>query len=560
MRSVATNKKEVVRSKRRHMSSSILSLKPGHDGSIAHISDGQLQFSVEAEKDAYPRYSAINAELVLHALALVPSVPDILCISGFLKGGYFPEPPVAAGYYGWDESAIQLGETSFLGKRLPTFSSSHERSHLMCGYGLSPFPQGEPCYALVWEGNIGSFYEIDEWVRVHRIGEVLSEPGVKYSFLFMVGDPTSNGQYRPGDAGKLMALAAFGRDDPITAEEQALIELILSRRNLVMSTPKEEVRWSVVHNAGVESVVFKSIARKFSDAMFERFYQFAKMHLRKRLPLVITGGCGLNCEWNTRWLDCGLFADVFVPPCTNDSGSAIGTAIDAQLRFDGSAKLQWSVYAGMGFAADCSIHRDYERRPFSFESVAEFLAAGNVVAWVQGRYEMGPRALGNRSILASPFDERVRDRLNRIKTRESYRPIAPVCLVDELPHIADSHVPSPYMLKFYRMTTPALPAVTHVDGSARFQTVDQDQNGPLWSLLHAFRRKTGFGVLCNTSLNSKGRGCINKMSDLAPYCQATGVDGIVIGNEFYVRTRARSSYPETGRALGLMMRRDCQAV
>ena len=102
-----------------------LSFKPGHDGSIAHIQVRQLRFSFEAEKDSNPRY----------ALAVVPSLPDVVCLSGWSKGFYFPEPSIGAGYYGCDESGVQITEQSFLGKRIPLFSSTHERSHLLCGYG-----------------------------------------------------------------------------------------------------------------------------------------------------------------------------------------------------------------------------------------------------------------------------------------------------------------------------------------------------------------------------------------------------------------------------------------
>lgn len=527
------------------MSISLLSFKPGHDGSIAYIADKRLVFSYEAEKDSFPRYYPTTPDLLVQAGALVDATPDVICISGWIKGFHSVETPLSAGYYGFDHSHTQISKTRFFGKELEVFSSTHERSHIMCGYGLSPFEQGEPCYVLVWEGNIGDFYEVDEAVTVHHLGRVLEDPGNKYSFLFSIGDPKFpplKAHHRFEDAGKLMALAAFSDRKPATEEERELIESILAKKSILLSTSKHEFRDYQVYNAGVESDIFKNVAGKFSDALFDRFYRFAKDHLPKRLPLIITGGCGLNCEWNSKWRDCGLFRDVFVPPCTNDTGSAIGTAVDAQLYYEHNAKISWTVYSGQEFEDDMPVGAPYVKQEFSYSAIADFLSSNRVLAWVQGRCEMGPRALGNRSILASPLDPQMHKRLNQIKEREAYRPIAPVCLESEAARISTSGLPSPHMLYFYSITTSALPAITHCDGSARLQTVTEDDNGRLFGLLQAFKQKTGFGVLCNTSLNFKGRGFINRTSDLFAYCDDKLIDGIVIGDQFYVRCDVDSIY------------------
>jgi hydroxymethyl cephem carbamoyltransferase len=519
------------------MSLSILSLKPGHDGSIAHIHNQELQFSLEAEKDSFPRYAAITPNLLMQAFSLVDSPPDVVCVSGWVKGFHSIEAPLASGYFGSDHSTTMTTKGTFFGKAVHYFSSTHERSHLLCGYGLSPFEQGEPCYALVWEGNIGDFYEIDEDVNIHHLGRILEDPGNKYSFLFAVGDPhfpKNNGHIRFEDAGKLMALTAFSKRGPASVQEQEVIDFILSRKSILLSTSKDALKDYPIFNCGVESDTFKSLAGKFSDALFDNFYRFVKSKVTKKLPLIITGGCGLNCDWNSRWRDCGLFRDVFVPPCTNDTGSAIGTAVDAMLFYEKKAKVRWSVYAGTEFEQDTSPSPQFVEREFSYSNVADFLAHDRVIAWVQGRYEMGPRALGNRSLLASPLHASMCDRLNVIKQREAYRPIAPVCLEADIGQLADSSELSPYMLHFYKVTSKLLPAVTHVDRSARFQTVNESQNEPLFRLLNSFKKKTGVGVLCNTSLNFKGKGFINRTSDLVKYCEETGIDGLVIGERFFV--------------------------
>jgi hydroxymethyl cephem carbamoyltransferase len=137
--------------------------------------------------------------------------------------------------------------------------------------------------------------------------------------------------------------------------------------------------------------------------------------------------------------------------------------------------------------------------------------------------------------LAEPFSSETRDRLNEIKKREGYRPIAPVCRIEDVGSVFDRDFVDPYMLYFRRALTDRLPAVTHVDGTARCQTVDRQTNPALHRLLTAFGQRQGIGVLCNTSLNFKGLGFINKMSDLVKYCEQQGVDDFVVGRWWYQR-------------------------
>jgi hydroxymethyl cephem carbamoyltransferase len=230
---------------------------------------------------------------------------------------------------------------------------------------------------------------------------------------------------------------------------------------------------------------------------------------------------------------------VFVPPCPNDSGSAIGTAIDACAALTGEPYIDWSVYSGLEFDHDAQPDpARWERLALDERAVAEALEAGRVFAWVQGRWEIGPRALGNRSLLAEPFDPRMKDRLNEIKQREGYRPIAPCCRLEDVAKAFVDDFEDPYMLYFNRVRTDELGAVTHVDGSARVQTVTAQTNERLYRLLSAFAERRGLGVLCNTSLNYKGFGFINRMSDLIAYCEERGVDDMVVGDVWYRQPEA----------------------
>lgn len=514
----------------------ILSFKPGHDGHVAYIKNQSLEFSIEAEKDSWPRYASISPSLHLRSLNYVDEVPDVVAISGWVKGFHSISPAVEGGYFGHDENTIVDREEKLFGKNVRFFSSSHERSHVMCAYGLSPYPQGKPCYALTWEGNIGAFYRVDENVNITKIGDVMEDPGNKYAFLYALADPAfplTTGQFRFEDAGKLMALVSYGEPGPASLAEQEVIDRILAQKSILLTLNKRDLASSPFFNIGVESQEFKNLARKFSDQLFERFHAFARENLREGLPLLISGGCGLNCDWNTLWRESGLFEDVFIPPCTNDSGSAIGTAVDALRHYTGKAKIDWSVYAGEHFIMDEVPHVGIKGVPLDLHHVAKFINDGNVVAWVQGRYEIGPRALGNRSLLAAPFTRETHARLNEIKQREGFRPIAPICMIEEVPKHFDCDKPSPYMLHFQKLTTDALPAITHVDGSARLQSVTANQNPILYELLAQFREQTGYGVMCNTSLNFKGTGFINRMSDLVRYAVDHKLDGMVVNDQFY---------------------------
>jgi hydroxymethyl cephem carbamoyltransferase len=218
---------------------------------------------------------------------------------------------------------------------------------------------------------------------------------------------------------------------------------------------------------------------------------------------------------------------------------AIGTAIDSLLALTGDPYIDWDVYGGLEFEWDrVPDPLLWRRRDLDEKALADALAGGRICAWVQGRAEIGPRALGNRSLLAEPFNPATHNRLNEIKQREGYRPIAPCCRVEDLGKTFDRDFEDPYMLYFRMVRSNRFKAVTHVDGSARCQTVSKESNKPLHDLLTAFADRNGIGMLCNTSLNFKHKGFINKMSDLQEYCRARGVDDMVVGDAWFERRQS----------------------
>lgn len=518
----------------------ILSYNPGHDGTVAFLQDSRLIMSIEAEKDSNYRYSSLSITNVLDAIGELDELPDVICMGGWWPRDhheYLYGSPNKVGYRGVSKDDVIVSQRRFLRRKVDYFSSSHERSHILCAFGMSSLPKGTPCYALIWEGEIGAFYEIDSKLNITLLADVLNQPGNRYGLLYGLADPTfpKDGDYpRSSDAGKLMALASFSNRSTPSADEKKLLSFLLDGPFQKLST-YDSLEQAPHLNVGLEDPEFRNFSGIYSNAIFDVFYQFARKNLKRKQPLVIGGGCGLNCDWNTKWRETGLFSEVFVSPVANDSGSAIGTAIDAQFRFTGNPKIEWDVYSGLIFRPDGPFNLGkYDIHSTDYGRIADMLANDLILGWVSGRYEIGPRALGNRSILAAPFRDSTRIRLNEIKQREQFRPIAPVCLQDDAEKWFGCNHESPYMLFTHRSTTDALAAVTHVNGTARIQTVTSATNKCLYDLLVAFKAHTGYGVLCNTSLNFKGKGFINNIVDLDLYAIERGLDGFVVEGQAYL--------------------------
>jgi hydroxymethyl cephem carbamoyltransferase len=527
----------------------ILAMKPGHDGSIAYIEDGKLLFCLEAEKDSFPRYDSIHPTLVEQAMAMAPAPPDVVAVGGWHKQIAHWYTSVGSGYFGPDTFTIDSG--SFCGQPVTRFSSTHERSHIYMATAMAPAALVEECVVLVWEGVFGAFYHWRDYGRSITRNHVMHAPGARYSGLYAIADEhhrDDDPQPRHEYAGKLMALAAYAQHGDINPAEKNCVDRLLANDRIEDFYPFRKAAYAdtPVYNIGVHTPVLHQAARYLTDRIFDTFLEAAKTSMPGGLPLLISGGCGLNCEWNRRWRQCGHFSDVFVPPCTNDSGSAIGTAADAQTQLGGPCRIDWDVYAGADLIDDLGQdHPGWQRAHLDLPTVAELLENGEIVAWATGRCEIGPRALGHRSLLASPLLPEMKDRLNAIKRRENYRPIAPICRHEELDLWFDNACEDPYMLGFADVRTPALRAVTHVDGTARVQSVRATQEPVVHSLLTEFQRRTGYGVLCNTSLNHHGTGFINRRHDLLRYCEEKGIHHAIANNDHYRYTRSPRR-PEQG--------------
>jgi carbamoyltransferase len=253
--------------------------------------------------------------------------------------------------------------------------------------------------------------------------------------------------------------------------------------------------------------------------------------------LCLTGGVALNSVMNGKILKSGLFEKVFVPPNPGDSGTCIGSALVA-LGTTTLASPPTHAYFGERYSGpdikrcleDIGIH--FTRHENIEEVAARLLESGKILGWFQGRAEMGPRALGNRSILADPRGAETKDIVNRrIKHREWFRPFAPVVIENEASKWFELKVPSPYMLfvsPVIDQQRQILPATTHRDGTARVQTINEEQNPRLHRLLREFQKLTDVPVLLNTSFNVMGEPIVNSPRDAISTLLATELDYVVL--------------------------------
>ncbi len=276
-------------------------------------------------------------------------------------------------------------------------------------------------------------------------------------------------------------------------------------------------------------------------------------HLAERTGsanLCYAGGVALNCVANGRLLREGPFARLFVPPAAGDDGGSLGAAALAHVRLSGerpAAKPMTRADHGPAYDAGRALAGSgLAAEPYVPDSVAARLEAGQVIGWYSGRMEFGPRALGHRSILADPRDPGMRERLNRqVKRREAFRPFAPSVLAGHASEHLDLDHPSPFMLETCQVRSPVgLPAVTHVDGSCRPQTVDPAVEPRYAELLAAFHRRTGCPVLLNTSLNVAGEPIACTPTDALLTMAAAGLDALVLDDVVVERAALPAGLPE----------------
>ena len=255
--------------------------------------------------------------------------------------------------------------------------------------------------------------------------------------------------------------------------------------------------------------------------------------------LTMAGGTALNCVANSRIWRETPFEEVWVQPASGDSGTALGAALHLAQEAGELGAPQPTAALGRSWSGEeLAQWLSTAQVPFTTPEdlageVADILADNGVIAWFDGRSEFGPRALGRRSLLANPMHSDNRERLNDVKGREQFRPVAPMVLEERAGEIfAGGPMPSPFML-FVHDVAPEwrerIPTVTHVDGTARIQTVNDEDNAGIAALLRAFDDRTGVPVVVNTSLNTAGRPMVDDPRDALELFGSAPVAALVLG-------------------------------
>jgi carbamoyltransferase len=356
------------------------------------------------------------------------------------------------------------------------------------------------------------------------------------------------GFLRSSDEYKVMALASYGaprfldelRAAVYTTGDGGFHTDPVDWQSLVKRRSETE-EWTPDH-----ADLAASVQHRLEEVLFELT---GWLHDRTgNRVLTLAGGVALNCVANTRLFDEGPYDDIWVQPAAGDSGTALGGALHVARAEGDLTGAMPGADLGRGWR-DAELEAwlttarvAFERPADVAEEVAQCLADNGVVAWFQGRSEYGPRALGRRSLLAHPGHEKNLERLNDVKGREQFRPVAPMCLAERASRIfSRGPLPSRYMLFVHdvaREWRDRIPAVVHVDGTSRVQTVHADDEPLLHRMIEGFERRTGLPVVINTSLNTAGRPMVDDPRDALECFGSAPVDLLAIGPFVVRRPRA----------------------
>ena len=459
----------------------------------------------------------------------------------------------------WVKEEIRKHLRGFEGKII---FPDHHMSHAAYSYFTSPFKES----AILTIDGVGEWtttalgYAQDTTIKLTNDIRWPHSLGLFYSaFTYFLGFQVNEGEY------KLMGLSSYGKPKYYDLILKELID-VKSDGSIHLNMKYFAFTYDKVMTSQKFSELFGISPRKEDSKPEQMHYDIGasaqlvledvllkmanNVHKKTNMKnLCLGGGVALNGVANYRILKEGPFENIHIPPSPGDGGSAIGCAQFSHYCYlknkrvieqDSAKRIQNNVYVGpsygneeiKSFLESNKIGYQFLERNQLLESTAKRISEGNVVGWYQGSMEWGPRALGNRSILADPRDGKMKDVLNeKIKHRESFRPFAPAILEEYVSEYFDLNIPSPYMLLVAKVKKPdKIPAVTHVDGTGRLQTVSKEANPLFYDLINEFYKITGIPVVVNTSMNVKGEPIVNTPEEAHKMLLKTEMDYLVMGN------------------------------
>jgi carbamoyltransferase len=451
-----------------------------HDASMSLIKDGEILFSGHAERYSKQKNDwYINDSLTKDALQY--GIPD--CIA------YYEKPLLKAsrlflkGGSGEWKPRFDLPD-------IPRKSFSHHYSHAAAGYYTSKFNDA----VVVVLDSIGEYNTSTIWTGESNKIKLKYKKNYPVSFgLFYSAFTQLIGLMPNQEEYIMMGMAAYG---DWTKHYKRVNEYFPSHNIQKYNFHKGITDWGWV-NSEQDKFDIAAAVQVVYEQRLNDFMRMAKTITGKD-NLVFMGGCALNSSANT--LLWNIFNDVWIMPNPGDAGSSLGAAAALY-----GKHLEWKdPYLGYGLG---------EKYPV--QQIVDGILKDGIVAVATGRAEYGPRALGNRSILADPRDPEVKNKVNLIKQRELFRPFAPVVMAEHASEWFDMNFESPYMQYTVKCLKPEkIPSVVHADGTSRVQTVSKGQHLGLWTVLEKFYKITGVPVLLNTSLNIKGQPLLNDENDI----------------------------------------------
>jgi carbamoyltransferase len=416
----------------------------------------------------------------------------------------------------------------------------HHVAHAASAHFASPFERSS-VLVLDGRGERTSYLAARYTNGKHR---VLATQELPHSLGIMYEEATAHlGFKRSSDEYKVMALASYGEPVWLPALREAVrttgdggFTVAPIDWSSFVPPRREDDEWGPEH-----ANLAASVQKRLEEALLD-LARWLHAQTGER-GLTMAGGVALNCVANSRLASEGPFDEIWVQPAAGDAGTALGAALHVAAELGDEVEpmpgaalgREWSDEVLERWLATANV--PHERPADVADTVAEILAADGIVAWFQGRSEYGPRALGHRSLLAHPGRAENLERLNDVKGREQFRPVAPMVLEERAAEIFEGPLPSPYML-FVHDVRPEwrdrIPAVVHVDGTARIQTVSSRDEPLVARMLRAFERRTGLPVVVNTSLNTAGRPMVDDPRDALECFGSAPVDALAIG-PFLVR-------------------------
>jgi carbamoyltransferase len=541
-----------------------------HDSAAGLVRDGEVVFAIAEERlsrvkhdAAFPR-RAIQACLTFGAICAGDL--DFICYGWSPAGDVFRHD-LACYLRGsvpasglnllnssrhflsmWRQNNGQKRFEQYFGKtRARILFVEHHLAHAISTYALSGFDEAA---MLVIDGR-GAWEATSFWRGLNgRIEHLETIPWPNSLGMFYAEFTQFQGFQKYSDEWKMMGLAPYGRpgvdlNDFIHLGER---DYRVNSRLLLGDGSAGSV--GIARKLGAPREPESELKEADRDLAFavQDTCERAMIGLASRAVdmggsrnLCLAGGVALNSKANGRILVSGLCQGLFIPPAAGDEGVAIGAALAPML--EGNCPLPLNsmrqAYLGTEVSEEDveTALRTFQLRHESLEdpatTAAELLAEGKIIGWFQGRMEFGPRALGNRSILADPRNAAMKDRVNdAVKFRESWRPFAPSLLAESAPEYLESAHDSPFMAMTAQVRSGkrgVIPVVTHVDGSTRPQTVESNANPLYWRLIDEFRQRTGVPVVMNTSFNLRGEPIVSTPADAIRTFFSSGMDALIIG-------------------------------